>query len=150
MAIARPNKEAQIKVISQVDSAVKCDDEAYEEYLKTLDERFLELDGDPTRFVLKKYLTWSEQDQVDDLKTKVEGRKVKVQMGFMSEDVRLSLVDIENPPSVPDIQQLRIEKDKWGKPSKEFIGLLRDIKVVNDLYNARASSHTSDVDLKKS
>jgi hypothetical protein len=150
MAIVRPNKEAQIKVVSQVDTAVQCDEESYEKYIETLDERHLDLSGEPTRFVLKKYLSWGEQDQVDDLKTKIEGKKVKVQMSFMAEDVRLALVDIENPNDVPELNQLRIEKDKWGKATKEFVGLLRDIKVVNDLYNARASSHKSDGDLKKS
>lgn len=150
MSILKPNKEAQIKVICSADSAVKCEDEAYETYLETLDERHLNLDGDPTRFVLKKYLSWGEQDQVDDLKTKMEGKKVKVQMSFMAEDVRLALVDIENPPSVPEIQRLVVEKDKWGKPTREFVGALRDMKIVNDLYNARSSSHKSDSNLKKS
>ena len=150
MAILKPKKEEKISVVASCDSAVRCDEEAYEEYQKSLDERHLNLDGEPTRFVLKKYLTWGEQDQVDDLKTKVEGKKVKVNMSFMAEDVRLSLVDIENPPEVDEINRLVIEKDKWGKPTKEFVGLLRDMKIVNDLYSARNESHKADASLKKS
>tara|TARA_R100000742_G_C4266512_1_gene84625 strand:+ start:463 stop:915 length:453 start_codon:yes stop_codon:yes gene_type:complete len=150
MAIVKPNPGEQIKVISQVDSAVTCNEDDYEKYLESLDERHLDLSGEPTRFVLKKFLTWGEQDEVDKLKAHTEGRKVQPKMSFMAEDVRLSLVEIENPDSVPDLQKLKLEKDKWGKPTRDFVGILRDMKIVNDLFNARSSSHKANDDLKKS
>ena len=150
MAIRKPNLLDTIDVVAKLDDAVTCDDDKYDEYLETLDEDLLQLDGVPTRFRLKKYLTASQQDKIDDLKTRQEGKKLKVSLGFMAEDVRQSLVSIINPDDMPEADRLELELGKDKKATPEFVATLRDIGVVSNLYNARSSSHKQKKDLKKS
>ena len=59
MALILGDREEVIKVISRKDGSIRCEEEVYEEYLKSLDESLLDLDPDsqPTRFVLKKILS---------------------------------------------------------------------------------------------
>lgn len=140
MALFISKNDGLIKVISKKDSSVTCDDEAYAQYQENLDESLLALDGVPTRFVLKKALTYKEQQKVKDAQIKMKGKELSVSMSYMMEEIRLALVGIENPADLPLDQQIVYKKDSDGRTSEELIALLESAGVVTELYAARAKS----------
>lgn len=153
MAIKLPGKNDLIKVVSQVDGALVKDEEAYKMYQKTLDESYLTFkpNEEPTRFVLKKVLSYDAAQKVKNEQTRVVNGQISVQLSFMAEDVRLSLVDIENPAYLNDLEKILYKKDSDGGASKELMSLLEAADVVNDLYTARhAKPDLNPEDVKKS
>lgn len=153
MAIKLPGKNDLVRVVSQVDSALVKDEEAYKNYQKTLDESFLTFkEGEePTRFVLKKVLSYDAAQKVKNEQTKIVNGQISLQLSFMSEDVRQSLVDIENPAYLNDFDKILYKKESDGGASKELMSLLEAADVVNDLYSARHAKPDLDVEsVKKS
>ena len=139
MALKIPMKDETIKVISRLDSALSSDADVYEEYLKTLDESLLSfVDGEtPTRFVMKKVLPLHLQQKIQDKQVAFVDGKPEIRLGFMSEDVRCSLVAVENPADIPDDQKIKFAKDSDGGASKDLVAHLLAAGVVNDLYQAK-------------
>lgn len=153
MAIKLPNKNDTIRVISHVDGALVQDEEAYKMYLKTLDESYLSFkpNEEPTRFILRKVLSYDAAQKVKNEQTRVINGQIAVQMSFMSEDVRQALIDIENPAYLSDIEKIYFKKDSDGGASKELMALLEAANVVNDLYSARHAKPDLEVEqVKKS
>lgn len=153
MTIKLPGKNDLIKVVSRIDSALVSDEQAYKLYQETLDESHLQYKPgeEPTRFVLKKVLNYDQAQKVKNEQTKVVNGQINVQMSFMAEDVRLSLIDIENPAYVNDLDKIYFKKDADGGASKELMSLLEAADVVNDLYSARHAKPSFDVEgVKKS
>jgi len=140
MALFISKNDGVIKVISRKDSAVNCDDEAYELYQKQLDEELLELEGDPTRFVLKRGLSYKEQQTVKDAQVKMDGKKFSITLSYMMEEVRIALIDIENPGDIEESQKIIFKKADDGKASKELIAMLETFGVVTELFTARSNA----------
>lgn len=149
----------EIKVISRNDAAIKdVDEESYEEYLEELNEEYLGIDENTpvTRFVMRKVLSYKSILKVKNAQITMDNGVVKPQLSFMSEDVRLALVGIENP-EVPDDQKgnlLQFKRESDGGASFKIMEVLESANAVMDLYTARQNSNKgsklSEVDKKKS
>ena len=115
------------KVISRQDEALPEDlsEEEFELYQSTLDETLLRLKGEPTRFVMRRTLPYGAQQEITNQQVKV-GRdgKPQVNFGFMLEEVRCSLIDIENPADIPQEEKVEFKRDGDGFASKELIAKL--------------------------
>jgi len=139
-----------IKVIVSKDSAIKGTDEKdYEKYLETLDESLLTfVEGkEPTRFVLLKTLEYRDTKRVMNSQISVDGDKPKVNISFMLEEVRCSLVDIEG-------SKVKWVQDTDKKCARAIVNSLYNAGVMMDLYNARKNASgaetSTEEDSKKS
>ena len=56
------------------------------------------------------------------------------------EEIRLALVDVENPKDLPEIQRIVYKKASDGKTNHELIAQLETAGVVTELYTARQHS----------
>lgn len=151
--------DTRIKVITRKDRAIsEVSADTYNEYLKNLDEAILGITDDSkcTRFVMRKILPYKAQLKVKNMQISMEDGKVIPQLSFMSEEVRMSLIDIENP-DVPESHKkylLDFKRESDGGASYKLMGVLENAGVVNDLYTALKNSQGSEVltelDKKKS
>lgn len=139
MAISLPSIDETIEVISRVDSAISTTPEQYEDYLKTLDESLLQrVDGqEPTRFVLRKVLPTRAVKKLKSDQIGFEEGKPTFRFGSILDDVRYSLIDVKNPPSVPQEQQVSFTKDTDGYASENLIAVLDAAGIIMDLYTAK-------------
>lgn len=142
------NANATIEVIDFSDSAVSCDQEAYTEYLKSLDETILQLkEGEvPSRFVMRKDLIYGAKMAVKSHQVKLIAGKPEFQFGSILEEVRLSLVDVKVPG-------YKMPKETDGTASKALIANLDAAGIVQNLYVALNMARTGATDpeeLKKS
>lgn len=139
MAISLPNRLDTIEVILRIDDALDVEDSDYDAYLETLDKSLLKFhEGkEPTLFVMRKVQPFGLSKKVQNEQAEFRGGEVHVNLGFIMEDVRCSLVDIKNPPSVPEGQRIIFKKEKDGGASEELMELLNAVGAVNDLYRAR-------------
>lgn len=131
-----------IEVISKLDSALIYDDETYTKYIETLDESLLSFaDGDqPTRFVMRKVLPYQLAQNVQNKQIKLERGEVQYQPGSMADDVRCALIDIKNPPTIPEDQKIKFEKSKNDSGASEaLVEKLMAAGIVADLFAARQS-----------
>lgn len=158
MALKLPSRTEVIKVIVSVDQALvwpedkETRDQIWAEYLKTNDESLLQFapGQEPTRFVMRKVLSYDQAARVQNAQTTMREGKVEFQMSFMMEEVRMALTDIENPDYVPLPDRIQYRRDSDGACSKEIIEGLHALGVVVDLYTARQNATASlSADLKK-
>lgn len=149
MAILLEDLQETIEVISRLDSAVTCDEAAYDTYLETLDESLLALDleQEPVRFVLKLELDYKAQRQIkkDQVSVGTDGG-MGVNMGFTMLEIKLALVDIKNPGT----EKLRYLKDRDGYADNNLIARLDAYGILQDLYTARQNALKKPVNKKKS
>ena len=158
MAFFADLEDGRIRVISRRDRAIDAvPTKTYDQYLSTLDEAILGITDDMkvTRFVMRKILPYKSQLKVKNAQVTMEDGNVKPQLSFMSEEVRLSLLDIENP-EVPETHKkflLEFKRESDGGAGFKLMSILESAGVVNDLYAARqhanASNKLGDVDKKK-
>lgn len=130
-------EQKTIKVIAFIDPAVTCDEQGYAEYLETLDEDKLKLEGEPTRFELKTFLSGKDMAGLnDDMVSFDKEQNMKVKLSATNEEIRRALVGIEN---APESLQFRREKgDPWC--SREIIAMLQQIAVLPNLVEARVNA----------
>lgn len=149
MAIRLDMTEGTIKVIARVDESLNVSDKEYKEYIESLDEnglRFHEGFG-PTRFVLKKVLPFevTQSARANSLSMKrgrdddEEEANINVDLGYQLDEIRFALIDIENPPDLPDDQKIKFEMESGGGASKELFAKLMALGITGDLIKARAS-----------
>lgn len=148
------NRKGTIAVIVQKDEAVTCSDENYVKYLESLDEDLLELDGDPTRFVLKKHLMLPDQNAVTDAKTGVDAKgNISLKLSFMVEDIRLSLLRVEGPKDSPLNFDFSKMKSKNNEIKNNLLAAMAEKEIIGDLFRARQATtegHSDDTMKKKS
>jgi len=139
MAVLLPTQRDTFEVIISIDSALDVSSEEWDRYRETLDESHLKFkEGmQPTRFVMRKVLPFSLAKKVQNDQVTTRDGKMEVQLGFISEEVRASLVDIKNPEDVPQDQWIKFEKDKDGGASEKLMELLMAARIVDELYSAR-------------
>jgi len=152
MALKLPSRNETYKVVLRIDSAVGCSAEEYDRYLETLDESLLKLKEEPTRFVMRKVLPYRLASQVQDMQFGFEKNEVKVRSSFMLEEVRCSLVGIENPPHIPESEKIEFKAHGDGGASEDLMASLGAAGVAMDLYKTRQafSPKKDQEDLKKS
>lgn len=156
MAFFTELEEPQIKVIAFNDSAIEgTSREDYDEYLKNLDESWLTFveGGLPTRFVMRKVLPYKLSLKLKNAQVALKDGELTPQLSFMNEEVRLALVDIENPAVPPEYEKFltRFKKHGDGGASDEVMEKLETFGVISDLYQARQlnSPKAKNMDLDK-
>ena len=154
MALILGNRDELIKVISRKDSSVRCEEEAYEEYLKTLDEGLLDLDPEmePTRFVMKTILTKKHDIEVKNSTMSMNSKgEPQIQLGFMQKAVQVSLLRIEQPENLPEESKITFKMIS-NLIDDETISWLDQVGVLKDLYTAKENAATGNIGgvLKKS
>jgi hypothetical protein len=135
MAIVMNAVSDSIKVISRLDDCVKCSEETYEEYLESLDESALEMEEGavPVRFVLKSQLDYKSQRRIKQDQVSMHDGAMGVNLGFMMLELRMVLVDIENPGT----PLLTFVKGKDGLASEDLVATLESLGISTDLIAAR-------------
>lgn len=150
MAFAFATEKEQIKIISikdsSLDKSVKDFETVFENYRKTLDESLLTfLPGvTTTRFVLNTELKYKAQQILENMKVKIQDGEAVPQLGFMMEEVRLSLVDIENPDG-----KIAFKKESDGYASKDLIALLNRLGIAGELYLVKSMQSQVDAEAAK-
>lgn len=140
MAVRLGSSSDVVKVISRHDDAIADDltNEEFDLYQESLDESHLRLKSTPTRFVIRKTLPFGAQQEVTNQQVKIgNDGKPQVNFGFILEEVRCSLIGIENPEEIPEDQKIIFKKDADGFASKELIAKLNAIGIVSELYSAK-------------
>ena len=154
MAIPLINLKDNLKVILRKDDALVEDisDLEWENYYKNFDEANLRFipGKNPTRFILKKQLNYGAQKMIDNEKIglSMEG-KAEIKMGHILDEVRYALIDIENPPELPEDQKLKFTKDTDGYANKDLIAMLAFGGYVSELYAARQAAINGATSSKK-
>ncbi len=124
-----------VSIIVSKDSSIKgVDEEVYEKYLETLDESLLPIQGEPTRFVMKKTLPYKDTKRVMNSQVSFVDGKPNVNISFIMDEVRCALVGMEGPGSEG------FKKDKDGYASMDVVNALYNSGVLMDLYNGRRTA----------
>jgi hypothetical protein len=136
------NATKNFELILRIDTAVRCEDGVYDQYLENLDETLLNLDPEqePTRFIFRRVLPWDAQQRVERAKVDAETRGIN--LGYLHEEVRASLIDIKGPG-------IKFQRDKDSLCSKELITKLVSAGVINDLVTARQKANTNSIESMK-
>jgi hypothetical protein len=137
-----------IEVPLRVDSALDMTKEEYEAFLKSgCDRELLKLHPGqtPIFFKLRKTLPYYLKLRVEDMKMEVVKRKQGDQvtnelvprMSFLCEEVRFSIVDIINPPELPEDHRFEFKRDSDGLCADEIMAKLMEQELHMDLWTAR-------------
>lgn len=143
MALKLPSRNETFKVVLRLDSAIGCPAEDYDKYLESLDESVLQLTEEPTRFVMRKVLPYRLASGVQDKQFSFKKGEVEVRSSFMLEEVRCSIVGIENPAHIPLEERLEFKADGDGGASEDLMSILGASNLVMDLYRARQTVNSS-------
>lgn len=141
MALKLPSRNETFKVVLRLDSAIGCPPDDYDRYLETLDETVLQLQEEPTRFVMRKVLPYRLASGVQDKQFSFKKGEVEVRSSFMLEEVRCSIVGIENPSHLPSDERLEFKADGDGGASEDLMAILGASGLVMDLYRARQTAN---------
>jgi hypothetical protein len=136
-----------VSVIVSKDSSIKgVTEEAYESYLKDLDESKLTINGPSTRFIMKRTLPYKDTKRVMNSQVSFDDGQAKVNISYLMDEVRCALVGMEGPGAES------FKKDKDGYASMDVVNALYNSGVLMDLYNARknAAGESSEEVPKKS
>lgn len=157
MAFLTREDGGTIDVVVSKDSCVKADQKGYEAYLKSFkdgagDESHLKLDGDPTRFTLKKQLTWQEKQRLRSKNIKILGRKASIDVNYTANMVRLHIVGIKNPEGVDPAKRLNFEQEGDGGLSFKILNQLDNGGSIPELLAAvtNAAGDKDEEEQKKS
>jgi hypothetical protein len=148
MAISFSKVSGNFKLVSSKDPSVRCDEETYDKYLQSLDESLLNLEGEPTRFVIKRTLDYRSHKAVKGSQLERDGKEMKATTAFIMEQVRQSLVDIENPEGTQT--DLVFKRASDGKASEELVADLESLGIVMEIYTAQGELKDTMVGVKKS
>lgn len=142
MPLILPTTKDTLRVAVSIDSALDMTAEEHDYYLESLDEGLLKFhEGQqPTWFVMKKVLPFGLSKRVQNEQISTKGREIQLNYGYILEEVRCALVDIQNPPSVSDEQKINFKKASDGGADEELVSLLHAAGVVQELYKARAGA----------
>jgi hypothetical protein len=133
--------EGTLEVVSFIDPSVKSSRDEYNEYLKTLDRNMLLLEGEPTLFILKKFLTQAETSALRDTMISFDQNKnVNVKLSVQTEEIRRALVDIRTS-GANGLAWAKDSGDRWT--DKDLIAKLEQLGVVGDLTAARTHATES-------
>lgn len=140
MAVKINKSTEAFKVILRSDDALPEDisEEKWAEYKKTLDETVLGLKKEPTRFVLRRHLPFGAQQSIANHQISVgAGGKPTFQFGYMLEEIRCALTDIENPASIPEEDKILFKKAEDGFADHNLIAMLNSAGIVAELFATR-------------
>lgn len=148
MALKLPSRNDTFRVVLRIDSALG-DNADYEAYLKSLDESHLDLREEPTRIVMRNVLPLRLYRKVQDEQVEYKDGGVKINSSFTSEEVRCSIVGIENPPHLGADDKVEFKAAGDGGASEDLIAQFAAAGVIYDLYQARQTAVGSKADQDK-
>lgn len=146
MAVFINQEKGNLKIILRRDDSIKATEEEYEAYVESgLDESKLTFVAgkEPTRFVMRRNLDYSDQQTIMKEQIQIEkskkgkGMDQRLSISFIMDEVRAALVDIENPTNVPEEQHIKFKADSDQKASFKLISMLQGAGIVMDLYSVR-------------
>ncbi len=151
MALKFADKNETFEVVLRIDSALNMSEAEYDEYLQTCDKNLLKLvDGEePTFFVMRKVLPYSLKQKVDNEQISIVEGKMQINVSFMAEEVRCSLIDIKNPASLDPKDHIKFLKHSDGGASYDLMEKLSNANVVKDLYAAKQNQIAKQGELLK-
>lgn len=156
MGISLPKRGDKVRVILRIDEALDQNHpdftQRYESYLKTLDESGLPFREDihPTRMVMERVQDYHAQQSIISQQMGVgKDGKQRMDMAFIMEDVRMSLVDVENHPETRPEDLVKFEKDPDGYASKDLVSSIHAVGCLYDLYAAKQAGMKSPAQLQK-
>jgi hypothetical protein len=134
-------KGKEIHVIAFQDGSVKCDRDAYKRYIDTFDEdepdeSILKLDGEPTRFVLTTSLDYGKGTNLQRKELRVIDGKTEVSGTYLAEEMRLSFINVINPPDTPKSEMIKFKKDGSGGAMIAFMDSLQRAGILKNLNSA--------------
>jgi hypothetical protein len=147
MALSFEDLPENFEVICSKDGAVNCDEEGFSKYLDTLDESLLNLSEGltPTRFVLKRTLSYEEQRKLKNSQLGFKDGDVQIRLSYMLDEVRYRLVDIKGGG-----KGVEFKKDSDGYASKALVEKLDSFGIVRELQTAAAAAAASVISKKSS
>lgn len=151
MSVILQTKRDTFDVILSFDSALDVTEDEWKLYAETLNEGHLKfkLGMEPTRFVMRQVLPYGLAKKVQNEQVTYQDNKMQVNIGYMNEEVKASLIDIKNPADVPDELKIKFEKDKDGTASEKLMELLIASGVVSELFSARQAKLSVNSSLNK-
>lgn len=159
MAFFTDLDDGNIKVIASKDASISdTSKDDYQDYLRSLDESKLTFKegGTPTRFVMRKIIPYKQNLKLKNQQVSMKDGVLQPQVSYVNEEVRMALIDIENPEVPKEHQKhlLVFKKDGDGGASTSVMEKLEAFDVISDLFQARQfhapKSAISDIDKKKS
>ena len=137
------DSKSTVEIVVSKDEALDMTTDQYKDYLKDLDSNRLKYKGDfgyedTTRFVLRKVLPYRQAQKVLGKQMKVDGGKPEVDIGYIMEEVRASLIDILNPDNCS--RPLEFKRGSDGLASEELIAGIHGAGVLMDLFVGRTNS----------
>lgn len=150
MALRLSSTSETIKVVLRIDDALG-ENANYAEYLKTNNESFLDLKGEPTRIVMRKILPYDLARKVEDAQLSIggiggadadgtvdtNGLNIKLNSSYVMEEVRCAICGVENPSTLAEELQIKFSPESDGGAKKEFVAQLHGAGVLRDLSHAR-------------
>ena len=145
MAFEIKEVEGTVAVIVSKEKCITTGKKGYDAYLKSFiggepDEGLLGLNGDPTRFVCKKALSWHQTKKMRKMNITIRGRKVEMDPNFTADMIRRHVVDIKNPAGVDPAKALTFSKDEDGLLATSIIEHLDRAGVLGDMITAIRNS----------
>lgn len=154
MALVLSLSKGSIEVVVQKDAAITCSDEEYKQYTESFtkgagDESLLKLNGEPTRFVLRKTLPYEADLAIKDMQMSIDkGGEPKMRSSFLVEEVRMAMIDIKNPSNAESPIEFKRDADNYA--SKEIVQMLSNAGCIMDLWLAHNNAKGGGADkLKK-
>lgn len=142
-----------VKLLTKKDPSIVKDDAQYpdgfeaawDDYCATRDENHLVFSGEPIRFVFKTVLGFKEAKRLQNEQMKIQGGQSVVQIGYLFDEFRLSLTDIENPT-----EDCVFKKDSDGYIKEDTVAKLHAAGILVELWGLLQTAKTAPaVDLTK-
>lgn len=146
-----------ISVLTVKDPALVKDDahypngfeDAWEHYSETLEEGGLCFNPDesPIRFIFKSSLSFKEAKSLQSSQVKIKNGQPEFDMGYIFDEVRFALIDIENPT-----EDCKFIKAKDGYVKEDLLGQLHAAGILMEIWGRYQAhkSKSSDMLKKKS
>lgn len=137
--INMPRGSESLELIAEIDDAIDSEKSEYQAYVKDLDESHLVLNGEPTRFVLKRTLDFHAQESIQNsiIKLTPGSKDTNFQLGSaMLLTAKYALTGIKYPEDTPKDQRLEFKKGPDGYASEDLIAILNKLGVVANIFSA--------------
>ena len=138
--------KATVEIVVSRDKALSMKPEEYREYITSVNpDKLIFKEGcsldDCTKFVLRKVLPFRQAEKVMNKQMEVKNGKPKINLSYIMEEIRASLIDIINPINCAN--PLEFKRGSDGMASEELIAGIHGAGVLMDLFSGRTSSVSS-------
>ena len=133
-----------IKVVLRSDDAVTCDDKQYMQYIESFregeggNEAILELNGEPTRFVINTRIDWETNKKIQGDNVVMKDDEMRVNPYIQKAMLKACFKGVEGAPP-----ELKVPKDRDGTVAASFLTDLDEMKELGHLILAMAYAKQS-------